>query len=142
MLSGLLALISASAFAGAAVYINIAEHPARMTIDAGAMLAEWRVSYSRGFAMQASLAVVSAVFGLLAFWQTSEMRWFVGAALIFANWTITLLVILPINNRLLAIPPDEAGAESRRLLDVWQRLHGGRSVLGVLATIAYVWALV
>ncbi|HYZ44952.1 MAG TPA: DUF1772 domain-containing protein [Xanthobacteraceae bacterium] len=130
-----LALATAAAFTGAAIYINVAEQPARLEIDDKALLAEWKLSYARGFAMQASLALASALFGLLAFWFTRDWRSLLGAALIFANWPYTLLVILPVNRRLAAIPPN-----SRRLIETWGMLHAGRSTLGLAATLVYLWA--
>jgi hypothetical protein len=135
-----LALATAAAFTGAAIYVNVAEQPARLALDNKALLAQWQPSYAHGFAMQASLALASALFGLLAFWLTRDGRWLVGAALIFANWPYTLLVILPVNKRIAATPLDAANAETRGLIETWGQLHAGRSVLGVLATLVYLWA--
>ena len=139
-LSQLLALATAATFAGAAIYINVAEQPARLGLDDKALLAQWKPSYTRGFSMQASLALVSALFGLLAFWLTRDWRWLAGALLIFANWPYTLVVILPVNKRLEATPPDAANEETRSLIETWGRLHAGRSALGLAATLVYLWA--
>jgi hypothetical protein len=65
----------------------------------------------------------------------------VGAALIFANWPYTLIVILPVNKRLEATAPDAANAETRGLIERWGLLHGGRSALGAAATLVYLWAM-
>jgi hypothetical protein len=136
-----LALATAAAFASAAIYINVAEQPARLGLDNKALLAEWKPSYAAGFAMQASLALASALFGLLAFWLTRDWRWMLGALLIFANWPYTLIVILPVNKHLEATPPEAANAATRVLVETWGKLHAGRSALGVAATLVYLWAM-
>jgi Domain of unknown function (DUF1772) len=141
MLAGPTALALAAAFAGAAFYANEAEQPARMTLDDRSLLAQWKVSYARGFRMQASLAAVSGAFGLVAAWQTQSLLWLLGAVLILANWPYTLYVIKPINDQLNAIDKNAAGATSRAHIVKWARLHGIRTALGILATGAYLWAV-
>src|ERR1700730_13453792 len=131
MVFGLLALIAAAVFTGVALYVNIAEQPARLLLDDRALLTEWKPSYRRGAAMQAPLALL----GVMAWWQTSQVGFLIGAVAIIAPWPWTLIGIKPTNDALLATEVDRAGPQTRALVVKWGALHGVRTVLGALATL-------
>ena len=140
MAFGLLALIAAAIFAGAAFYVNFAEQPARLTLDDRALLTEWKPSYKRGATMQAPLALIGFVLGVVAWWQTSHSGYLIGALLIITPWPWTLVVIKPTNDALLATELDKAGPATRALIVRWGTIHAVRTVLGGLATAAFFWA--
>jgi hypothetical protein len=140
MLAGHIALAVAAVFAGAALYVNIAEQPARLLLDDRSLLREWKPSYKRGFAMQAPLAILGFLFGLLAWWQTGLWTWFIGAIIMIANWPYTLFVIMPVNNRITEIDPAAAGADARPLIEKWGRQHAVRTGLGFAAVLVFLWA--
>jgi hypothetical protein len=140
VLAGQLALTAAALFTGAAVYVSVAEQPARLGLDDRALLAEWKPAYARGTAMQAPLAIVGFVLGVIAASAAMDWRWLAGAFVLLANWPFTLIIILPTNKRLLEIKPQDAGPESREFIEKWGRLHAVRSGLGATATVLFLWA--
>jgi hypothetical protein len=140
MTFGLLALTVAAIFTGAALYVGVAEQPARLLLDDRALLTEWQPSYKRGAAMQASIALVGFLLGLIAWWQTSHSGFLIGSIAMIAPWPWTLIGIKPTNDALLATEPDQAGPPTRALVVKWGALHAVRTVLGALATLAYLWA--
>ena len=136
---GLVALVTASIFFGAAVYINIAEHPARLGLPDGAALAEWGPAYRRGIAMQAPIAILSALLGAAAWWTAGDLLWAVGAVIMIANWPYTFLAIVPINN-LLEATASGGDRDTRERLVRWGHLHAVRSGLSAVATLIYLLA--
>jgi Domain of unknown function (DUF1772) len=140
VLSAQLALIAAALFAGAALYVNAAEQPARLKLDDRALLTQWKPSYKHGAAIQAPLAIVAGLLGVWAWWQSGQWLWLLGAAAIVAPWPYTLFVIMPTNSKLLATEPADAGPQSRALIETWGRLHAGRTVFGMSAILLYLWA--
>jgi len=137
MIVSLIALLSATLFTGAAFYITLVEHPARLGLDDGPLLQQWQPSYKRALPIQSGLAIIGGVAGLLAGYLTKDWLWVAGSVALLANWPFTLLVILPVNTRLMALDPRHADFESRELLTQWGRLHNVRSFLGAAAIVLF-----
>lgn len=137
MLIGQLALITAAVFTGAAIYVNVAEQPSRLQLDDRALLTEWKPAYKRGTAMQAPLAIIGFALGALAAWRTGNWWWLVGGVVLLANWPYTFLVIMPTNNKLMAIDPASATSDVHQFVKTWGLLHAGRSTLGAVATLIF-----
>ncbi len=133
------ALVFATLFTGAALYISLVEHPARLELADGPSLAQWQPSYKRALPIQSGLAVAGGMTGLIVGYFSADWRWLVGSALILANWPFTLLVIFPVNKPLMAMKECEAGARSRAMLIQWGKLHDVRSALGAATTLLFAW---
>ena len=135
----LIATLTSTLFAGAAVYINVAEHPARLSCGTEIAATQWVPSYKRATMMQAPLAVIAMMAGLSRGVYGGTI-WFVGAFLIGAVVPFTLLAIAPTNRRLLDSSLDRGSAEARALLETWGRLHFVRTALSVVSSILFIWA--
>lgn len=131
------AVLSAAIFAGAAIYINVAEHPARMGCDTKTAATVWAPSYQRAYVMQASLALLGFASGIAIWFLNGEVMWLVAALLIGAVIPFTFIVIMPTNQKLLAPGRDLDSVETRSLLVTWGKLHAVRSVLSFLALVIY-----
>jgi hypothetical protein len=138
MLMKFIAIFSAALFAGAGLYINVAEHPARMTLDTRFAAAQWAPSYRRATLMQAPLALASLVTGIASWLLGSGPGWAFAALLIGAVIPFTFIGIMPTNKALLAPGRDLDTADTRALLEHWAKLHMIRTALGLAATILYV----
>jgi hypothetical protein len=138
------AVLAATLFAGAAVYINIAEHPARMECGTALAVTVFGPSYRRAAVMQAALALVATAAGLGAWLTSASPPWFwiIGALLIFSVIPFTLLAIAPTNRKLLDPAMDRTSDTVRVLLQRWGRLHAVRSILALTSSIVFLAAAV
>jgi hypothetical protein len=91
--------------------------------------------------MQASLALIAGVLGIITYFMTWDWRWLVGAAFILAPWPYTMFIIMPTNNQLKATALETANEQTRGLILQWGRLHAVRTALGAAATAVFLWAL-
>jgi anthrone oxygenase-like protein len=140
-IAGPVAVLAAALFAGAAVYVSLVEHPARMECGTELAATEFGPSYRRGAVMQAPLAILATVAGLACFAAGGGPLWLWGGLAAFAAVPFTLVVILPTNKLLLEPARDRGSAETRALLVRWGRLHAVRTLLGLASAALLVAAL-
>ena len=133
MVLELIALLCTGLFAGAAVYITLVEHPARIVCGPAVALAEFRPSYRRAATMQASLAALGLLTAVGAWALGRGVPVLVAGLLLGAAIPFTLLVVLPTNRRLLDLALDPHAPEAASLLARWGRLHAVRSVASIIA---------
>src|SRR6266700_2170447 len=117
------AVLSCSLFAGASIYINLVEHPARMECGVETAATEFAPSYRRATIMQATLAALGLLFSIAAWLAGATFWWLVAGALLGSVIPFTLIVILPINKQLLSPALDRRSAGTERLLARWGTLH-------------------
>lgn len=137
-----IATLSTTLFAGAAIYINLVEHPARMGCDTKTAATVWAPSYKRATVMQASLAILGFLSGLAVWLLGGGAMWLIGAVFIGLVVPFTFIAIMPTNHLLLMPGRDLASSETRMLLEKWGKLHAVRSVLSFVASVVYVGLLV
>jgi hypothetical protein len=137
-----IAILSCTLFAGAAIYITLVEHPARMGCDTRTAATVWAPSYKRGTLMQAPLAILSCVAGAGVWILGGGEMWLVPAVLIGSVVPFTFIAIMPTNQALLSPGRDLASSGTRALLESWGRLHAVRSLLSCVASVVYVGLLV
>ena len=132
------ALFATALFGGAALYINLVEHPARMECGTALAATEFGPSYRRATRLQASLAIVAFISALGSWWMNRDPSWLAGAILIGAVVPFTLIAILPTNKKLLDPALDRNSEDARQLLNRWERLHAVRTVLSLAALTVFV----
>ena len=136
-----IAVLATTLFTGAAIYINVAEHPARMECGTAVAATVFGPSYRRAAVMQAALALVATAGAIGAWFTGAAVAWFIGALLIFAVVPFTLLVIMPTNKKLLDPAIDRSSDTVHRLLQHWGRLHAVRGILGLASSIVFLASL-
>jgi len=136
------AVLACGLFAGAAVYVSLVEHPARMECGVELAATEFPPSYRRGTIMQVTVAAVGLISSIAAWLTGATFWWLVGGVMLGAVIPFTLIAILPTNKQLLSPTLDKRSAQAGQLLARWGRLHAVRSVLSALAFVLMLYLLI
>jgi hypothetical protein len=126
-----------SLFTGAALYVSIVEHPARMECGTELAVTEFTPSYRRGSMMQATLAMVSFLFSLAAWLKGGNAWWLLGGILLISVVPFTLIIIMPTNTALMDSALDRNSTRAAQLLRRWGWLHAARTTLSVLSLVIF-----
>lgn len=138
MLLEMLSTFSTGLFAGASIYINLVEHPARMGCGTGLAVTEFAPSYRRAAVMQATLAAIGFLSAAAAWLKGSSFWWLIGGIVLLAVIPFTLVVISPTNKQLLDSSLDKNSDLASKLLIRWGRLHAVRSILGLISFLIFI----
>jgi hypothetical protein len=142
VVSEIVATFTSGIFAGAAVYVNLVEQPARLSCGVQLAVREWRPSYRRGTLMQVPLALIGSLSAFVSWWFDGGRGWLVGGLLLPLVIPFTLVVILPTNKRLESQEIELRSEVADRLLRRWGRLHAVRSLLSGAAFLVFLISLI
>ncbi len=136
------AVFSCMIFAGAAIYINIAEHPARLECGTELAATVFPPSYNKASVMQAGLAIVSTLSAIAVFYLGGSTLWLIGALFIFSVIPFTIVVIMPTNIKLKSSDLDKSAESTQAMLELWGKLHFVRTVVSLIASVIFLYIVV
>jgi len=135
MFAEIVSFICTALFAGAALYVSVVEHPARLACSADVALAEWRPSYKRAAVMQVILAAGGFLAAIGAYMSGRGTAVLVAGIVLATVVPWTLIVIVPTNRELLNPARVATTPDTDVLLRKWGRLHVIRTVASLLAVV-------
>jgi anthrone oxygenase-like protein len=138
MVLEIVSTLCAGLFAGAAIYINLVEHPARVECGIEVALTEFGPSYRRAAALQGALAAIGFLSAIAAWFMGAALWWLIAGSILGLVISFTLVVIFPTNKKLLDPSLDKNSALASMLLARWAKLHAVRSVLGLIAFLIFI----
>ncbi len=136
-----LATFCCGLFTGAALYVALVEHPARMECGTEVAATEFPPSYRRAAVMQVSLAILGFLFSIAAWLTGGDVWWLVGGMVLVSIVPFTVVVIMPTNKQLLDPALDRRSDKTTQLLSHWGRLHTVRTILSILALVIFLYLL-
>jgi hypothetical protein len=138
----ILTFAATCAYVGAGLYMNIVEQPARLQLNAQAMVHEWEPSNRRGFVLQSALAIASAIVAYAYYARTGDARWIIGGTIMLASLPYAYFVIMPVNIWLYALEEGAPPSALQEAMRNWGFLEWGHTLIGIAAAVILAWALV
>ncbi|CAD8122889.1 unnamed protein product [Paramecium sonneborni] len=136
----LLGTAFAGLFSGASIYINVVEHPARLSCKIDVAHTQWMPSYKRAAKWQASLAFLGGLVGIINYAKFKNKLTLKAGLFLASVIPFTLIVIMPVNKILLDESRQEE-EEKLKLLKKWGQLHAVRTVASLISFGIFLYAL-
>ncbi|CAD8212771.1 unnamed protein product [Paramecium octaurelia] len=127
-------------FSGAAIYVNVVEHPARLSCGADIAHAQWVPSYKRAAIWQASLASLGGLVGVINYAKNKNKLALKAGVLLLLVIPFTFIAIMP-TNKILLEKQDIKKEEKEQLLTKWGQLHAVRTVASLISFGIFLYAL-
>ncbi|EDO42705.1 predicted protein [Nematostella vectensis] len=127
--------ITCGVFVGGAVYINVVEHPARMTLDDTKQChKQWMESFDRARVFQGRLALSTVLTGAGAYYcnPSKGLSFLIGGCSMAVIFPFTLFVLKPASidpiydKEITSKQPEDF---VRGTIDKWNKYHAVRSVI-------------
>ncbi len=131
----IIAVFCTGTFFGVAIYLSLVQHPAAMSTGIDFAGRFFGPMYLKAAPLQVLLAVLGSFAGLFEWLLGSGIMWLIGGLCLFAVIPYTLMVIKPINDKLL--PGKLSTEETEALLKRWAQLHWVRSILSGAAFLIF-----
>ena len=142
MIFQVIALFACGTFFGAALYISLAQHPAALESGVAVGGRFFPPMYKRAAPLQIALALTGFLAGIIVWLQSSDNLWLLGSLLLISVVPITLVLIKPVNDILLAADNDPDSAATGELLERWGPKHWLRTVVSGASFLMYLVAVV
>ena len=126
-----IATLSAAFFAGGGLFVSMVLYPAMVT-DMASAVYQFGNMYRHAAPWQGSNAIACFLSAAIVSALTGDWWWVIGGLLVGASVPFTLLVMMPVNNRLLDEKAPPTPEKAAPLLKHWGRLHWVRNILSTL----------
>ena len=126
-----IATLTAAFFAGGGLFVSVVLYPAIVT-DMSSAVVQFGRMYRHAAPWQGSNAIVCLLSAVTVSALIGDWWWAIGGILVGASIPFTLLVMMPVNNRLLDEKAPPSPDEALTLLQHWGRLHWVRNMLSTL----------
>jgi Domain of unknown function (DUF1772) len=131
--ASVLEMICIGLFAGGAMMELLVEHPARVSADSATAIDQMQSVLKRADPFMPALAIGGLIAGVAAWYLDGNLLGLIGGILTGLNIGLTLVAILPVNNKLLAYDGGVSPSDLKREMRRWGYLHAVRSVAALTA---------